>query len=276
MASAASDTAIGGAARPFPSTMWSEIVAAGDPSNPECRKAMDRLLTTYWKPVFVYVRARWRKSVEDAKDLTQAFFAHLLGKGYLTSVAGDRRSFRGYLKTALEHFLIDCERAASVRRPETPVLSFEASAESLEQLVPSPVDSPDRAYDRQWFRCLLNDSLEALRKFLAREGKAVYFEVLKAYLIEPALPPCAAEASAASARRRPATRSGKTVLLASGPAPLPSYQDVADLLGVQKTDVGNYIKYCRKVLRQILRERIREYVATDADADRELQEFGRA
>src|SRR5262245_9712599 len=101
------DTSIGGSRKGFPTTIWSDIIAAGDSSDPQSRDRLDRLLRTYWKPVFAYVRSSWRKPVEDAKDLTQAFFASVLQKGYLSRLDPDRGSFRGYLKKALKHFLID-------------------------------------------------------------------------------------------------------------------------------------------------------------------------
>jgi hypothetical protein len=36
--------------------------------------------------------------------------------------------------------------------------------------------------------------------------------------------------------------------------------------------VRNYLTYCRAALRQILRERIRDYVDRETDVDRELEE----
>src|SRR5437867_2750392 len=151
------DTATGGLEREFPSTVWSDILAAGDPKNPNHRARLSGLVQAYWKPVYAYVRTAWRTSIEDSKDLTQAFFAHLLDKGYLGSLRADRGSFRGYLKKALKHFLIDAGRAAQARRPEGPVVSLEAMPKVLERLAPaSPNESPEQVYDREWLRCLLH------------------------------------------------------------------------------------------------------------------------
>ena len=50
------DTSIGGPAQQFPSTVWSRLQAAGDPSHPEYRRGLDHLLTSYWKPAFTYIR----------------------------------------------------------------------------------------------------------------------------------------------------------------------------------------------------------------------------
>jgi hypothetical protein len=59
--------------RRFPTTAWSCIRAAQDPDHPQFRVAMNRLTTTYWKPVFHFLRASGRP-VEQAEEVTQEFF----------------------------------------------------------------------------------------------------------------------------------------------------------------------------------------------------------
>jgi len=61
-----SDTAIGGPHGHFPSTQVSllEATAAGLSS-----EAMDRLIALYWKPVYRFIRLKFHKNNEDAKDL---------------------------------------------------------------------------------------------------------------------------------------------------------------------------------------------------------------
>lgn len=238
----------------FPTTVWSDILSAGDPASPACRERLEKLIRIYWRPAFAYIRAAWRKSIEDAKDLTQAFFAHLLDKDRLSRLRPDRGSFRGFLKHAIRNFLIDCERAESVRRPDLPPISLDAQPGELERLGPaSPGEPPERAYDREWFRCLFAAAIAELREGLAREGKDVYFEVFRVYCLEPT--------------------EGVTdtnPLQASGSAP--TYGEIAKRLGLRETDVANYLHYCRTEAKRILRERIRDYVADDRDVDRELAE----
>ena len=247
------DTSLGGPARSFPTTAWSDILAAGDAGRPDRAERLGRLLAQYWKPVYVYIRAAWRKPVEDAKDLTQAFFAHLLETDTLARVRADRGSFRAYLKGALKYFLINAGRAEAVRRPATALVSLDARPEELDRLGPAaPDETPERAYDRQWFRCLVDAALDALRDRLSRDGKAVYFDVLSAYVLEP-------EAEAA-----PAPAGGT----ADG---APGYRDVAARLGIRETDVRNHLAACRRELRAILADKIREYSDTEADVQSELQ-----
>ena len=64
----------------FPATRWSLIVAARSAEPEERQRALDILIAAYWKPVYKYIRLRWDKDNEQAKDLTQEFFFRLLEK----------------------------------------------------------------------------------------------------------------------------------------------------------------------------------------------------
>ncbi len=241
------ETGMGGRLRNFPTTIWSDILGAAEPGTPQGRALLENLLKTYWKPVFVFVRLSWRKTVEDAKDLTQAFFAHVLAKNLLARAEPDRGSFRSYLKRSLSNFIIDCERAAAVRRPDKPVFSLEQSGEELERLAPeSPGDTPDAAYDRAWFDTVFRSAVVGLEEELLAEGKTAYLEVFRAYCLD-----------------------SRGAALAED-APAPSYRDLGRRLRLKETDVHNHLTYCRRLLRRLLRERIREYVSTEEEVDREL------
>ena len=62
----------------FPATRQSVIVATRS-ADPRLReRALEVLVSGYWRPVYKYLRVRWQVSVEDAQDLTQAFFAAAL------------------------------------------------------------------------------------------------------------------------------------------------------------------------------------------------------
>jgi hypothetical protein len=47
------------------------------------------VIALYWKPVYRFIRLKFRKDNEEAKDLTQGFFATALG------TLGGRESQRG-------------------------------------------------------------------------------------------------------------------------------------------------------------------------------------
>lgn len=60
----------------FKTTRWSLVVAAGG-GGQDARAALGELCQAYWRPVYAYVRRRGH-GPDDAADLTQAFFLHLL------------------------------------------------------------------------------------------------------------------------------------------------------------------------------------------------------
>jgi RNA polymerase sigma-70 factor (ECF subfamily) len=240
------DTTLGGADRAFPTTQWSQVLAAQDPSQPGYRDRLDALLRSYWKPAYAYIRVGWKKSNEDAKDLTQAFFARLLQNGRIAAVRNEGGRFRSYLRQALKNFLIDAERAAEVRRAVEPVVAVE----DIE--VPAG-GNPDLAFDRQWLSCLLDASLLRLEADLKKEGKDAYFGVFRSYLLDPG-----------SARE-------VTVATESGELVLPTYASVAKRLGLTESDVRNYLTFCRTRLREILKDGVRETVQDARDVEDELR-----
>lgn len=249
------DTNIGGTPRAFETTIWSDILSAANPASPKYRECLDRLFRTYWKPVYAYVRAAWRKKNEDAKDLTQAFFAHLLEKDTLARMSPDRGSFRGYLKIALAHFLIDAERHDSVRRPATPVFRLDARESDFDRLEPAAADeSPDAAYDREWFRGVLDAAVDDLRVELIQEGKSVWFDVFRMYCLEPG----------------GLSRDTRETIVMGDEMPGVTYELVARRFAVSETQVRHYLAHCRGSLRRLLRKRVREYTAREEDVDPEL------
>ncbi len=66
----------------FPATRWSLIVAARSAQPEERRRALEVLIAAYWKPVYKYIRLRWEKDNEEAKDLTQDFFLPSSGERF--------------------------------------------------------------------------------------------------------------------------------------------------------------------------------------------------
>ena len=70
------------AAAIFATTHWSVVLAAGQSADAQAAEALEQLCRTYWYPLYAFVR-RQGYSPEDAQDLTQGFFAHLLRKDFL-------------------------------------------------------------------------------------------------------------------------------------------------------------------------------------------------
>jgi RNA polymerase sigma-70 factor (ECF subfamily) len=243
----ADDTSIGGPGREFPSTCWTLIRKAGTAS-PE---TLERLIYLYWKPAYYYLRAAGRQGVEDAKDLTQDFFTRLLERRDWERLSPERGSFRGFLKRALKNFLIDAARHQKARQPSSKFL-FKFDECRDEPAAPTPED----AFDREWVRTVLRDSIHDLERALQKEGTAKVFEVFRLYC----LPEGGRGDPGESSRFMKNVETGKM-----------AYADVAKRLGLRESDVRKRLARCRSMLREIVLDRVREYSGDDRDVREEFE-----
>lgn len=147
------ETRIGGDRAAFQPTLWTQVLKARTRSSPEGRAALDRLLTDYWKPTYFFIRRRGH-NVEDAKDLTQEFFARFLEREAMKGVDPSKGKFRTFLLAVLEHFLSD-EYDRRKARKRTPKFDF-AKAETQFR--------PDHTFDRDWALAVLERAFVRLRE----------------------------------------------------------------------------------------------------------------
>src|SRR5438270_8625026 len=91
-------------ARVFATTHWSVVVAAGLDESAPARTALETLCRAYWYPIYVYVRRKGH-GADDAQDLTQEFFAQLIGKQHLRLADREKGKFRTFLLAMLDYFL---------------------------------------------------------------------------------------------------------------------------------------------------------------------------
>jgi len=89
----------------FTTTHWSVVLEAQCES-PAAQAALEKLCRTYWRPIYGFLR-RQGVEPEDAKDLTQGFFALLLERRDFDAVRKEKGRLRSYLLTSLKHFLMD-------------------------------------------------------------------------------------------------------------------------------------------------------------------------
>jgi hypothetical protein len=69
---------------PFANTHWSVVLEA-EGESPAGKEALEKLCRIYWRPIYGFVR-RQGVGPEEAKDLTQGFFALLLERRDLDAV----------------------------------------------------------------------------------------------------------------------------------------------------------------------------------------------
>src|SRR3954465_10552991 len=90
----------------FGETAWSIVLAAGNASEPRAGDALAELCRVYWPPVYGYLRRRGYNR-DDAQDVTQNFFQHLIEDKTMRRAAPERGRFRSFLLGALTRCLAD-------------------------------------------------------------------------------------------------------------------------------------------------------------------------
>ena len=168
------DTGIGGARGRFPTTRLSAVKAAGSRDPGERERGFAAVVAAYWKPVYKYVRLKWREDNEGAKDATQGFFARALEKDWFSGYEPRKGSFRTFLRTCLDGFLANERKAGRrlKRHPGEPLVSLDfesAEGELAEHPLPgnkSPEDFFHEEFARAVFlplsrSCVTSSRLEA-------------------------------------------------------------------------------------------------------------------
>jgi len=124
--------------------------------------------------------------VNEAQDLTQAFFAELLEKNYVGTATPERGRFRAYLLTAFKHFLSrEWEKARAQKRGggRTPLPLDFHRADSTLNIEPASGLTPEQIYDQQWAITLLGQNMTRLEREWDGSGKGGQFAELKSFLI---------------------------------------------------------------------------------------------
>ena len=224
----------------FVTTHWSVVLTAGRSDTPRAQAALEKLCRTYWHPLYVYVR-RCGRSVEDAQDLTQEFFARLLQHKRVGAARPERGRFRSFLLASMNHFLSDeWDKARAQKRGGGKVtfLNLEDAETKLGEQVAETL-SPEQAFERRWAITLLEQVYERLAEEYRREGKAKWFEALRGCL----------------ARGGGAAR----------------YAELAERLGMTEGAVKAAVHRLRHRYREVLRETIADTVSSPDEVEDELR-----
>jgi RNA polymerase sigma-70 factor (ECF subfamily) len=227
----------------FRSTHWSIVLAAAQDQTPAGQTALAELYRSYWYPLYAHVRRR-SYSPEDAQDLTQSFFLHLLERRGLAQVDPAKGRFRSFLLASLQNFLSTAHhRARTIKRGGLcTFISLDAEAvESRYRL--EPVDdsglTPEQIFDARWTLTLLNQTMASVQAQYVARGKGKIFKTLKAFLPGGSMEPN-------------------------------SYQDAAATLGVSEAAVTTLIHRLRQQYSVALRREVARTVCEPAAIDEEI------
>jgi RNA polymerase sigma factor (sigma-70 family) len=231
-------------AGPFDRTRWSVVLAAVQSQAPGAPQALAELCARYWRPLYAFARRRGHPP-EDAQDLVQGFFEHLIARRGLSTVDRSKGRFRSFLLASLQNFMASEGRRArrQKRGGGAEVMRLEGSdAEARLDLEPADELTPETLYDAQWALLLLGRATERLAQEQAAAGKAEAFQTLKGFL------------------------GGDQ---AGGRGPL-SYEEAARVLGLGVPAVTTLIHRLRQRHGQLVREEVARTVLDPAEVEAEL------
>ena len=177
-----------GGVEQFCTTHWSVVLLAGKQASPLATEALKKLCSTYWYPLYAYLRSL-SYGPPDAQNLTQGFFTRLLETNFLESADQRTGKFRSFVLASLNHFLAnewDRTNAAIRLGGQVPISLEEQDAENRYLREPQTDLSPERIFERQWAFAVLERGLARLRQEHATAGKERLFERLKGFLTRDA------------------------------------------------------------------------------------------
>jgi DNA-directed RNA polymerase specialized sigma24 family protein len=229
----------------FASTRWTIVLEAGKSQTPpdEALSALSELCRIYWRPIFLFLR-RQGSNLEDAQDLTQGFFAHLIESRAYARADPEKGRFRSFLLGALKHFVAHARaHGRTQKRGEGMILAqldTAAIAQADARAVSVPAWSAEHVYEREWAETLLRQALNRLSEECALAGKDDLFEQLNSHLSvtsEAAVP----------------------------------YDELSLRLGRPIATLRSDVARLRSRYRTILREEVRGTVAEASEVDAELR-----
>lgn len=227
----------------FNTTHWSVVRSAVDSKAPGADRALEQLCRVYWQPVYAFVR-RTVPQPEDARDLTQGFFAELLADRTIARADPDKGRFRSFLLGALKHFLADEHDKSKARKRGGGVefVPFDTTvAESRYGAAPARGITFEAQFDRAWALAVLDSTLARLREEFELSGRTVLFNGLKGFLV--------------------------------GDKPTVSYAEVAAQLRITEGSAKMTVTRMRQRFRAIVRQEIAQTVTTPEQLETELRGF---
>jgi RNA polymerase sigma factor (sigma-70 family) len=242
----ADDTFIGGVNDRFPVTHHSNLQGVRSPMEGERTRAYGRIVEAYWKPVYKYIRLKWSKSSEDAKDLTQGFFMQVMEKEFFHAYNPKKTKFRTFLRVCLDGYVANSEKAAGrlKRGGDARMISldFQSADEEYHAFeAPSP-ETVEKFFDTEWARAVYSTALETLRQECVARGKELHFTLFSRYHLTDGT-------------------EGTTL----------SYDILASEFGLPVTTVTNHLAYARREFRRIVLDTLRALTASDEEFRQETR-----
>jgi len=173
----------------FPATRHSVIERIRDGSADARRQAFGDLIEGYWKPVYKHLRMTWRLNPDDARDLTQGFFAEAFQKAWLERYEPGKARFRTFVRVCADRFVMNTRQSASRLKRGGGAYRLPLDFDGVEQEVMArrvaTTPEPDEYFHQELVRSLFERAVEGLRDECVAGGRQVQFVLFERYDLNP-------------------------------------------------------------------------------------------
>lgn len=238
---------MGGKNVAFKTTNWSEIRHAKIHNETQRRLIIDKLTRKHWKPVYCYIRRKGHTN-ESAKDLTQGFFHEIvLGRKLVQKADQSKGRFRTFLLTALDRYLIDIHHRETARKRCPNGVLFGLDDIDLSEIPMATLDvTPEQGFHYAFVSDLLDQVLSEVKDECYNSQRKTYWRVFHSRLLAPIL---------------------------YNASPL-SLAEICEKYNIKSgTVASNMLVTVKRRLRKALERRLRQFVHSDSDVERELYEL---
>ncbi len=204
-------------------------------------EAFGRLYSDYWYPLYSYVRRRGYGS-NEAEDIAQDFFLHLIEQSALAGLQREGGKFRTFLLRLLNNFLAnrwDRDHAQKRGGGAAHISLNTLEDEARFAAEPKVNETPETIFERQWVFTLLAHVLGLLETECVASGKAKLYADLQPHL--------------------PGDRQGMP------------YAEIANRHGLSEGAVKVAVHRLRQRYIELLRAEIARTVSNPAEVDEELR-----
>ena len=208
--------------------------------------ALTLLCGDYWPPLYRFVRQRGY-SRDDARDLTQGFFAYLLEKKAYSAPDRSKGRFRTFLLVILKRYL-SADRSYRSRQKrggsemmiylDSPQFDHVAEKNDGALATAAPLDE-ERLFEWNWAAALVGRAMEALAAEYRSGPKARVFAELRPFL--------------------------------TGGVGLPTHEETAARLRLPEETLRSHLFRMRARYRALLRAEVLRTVPQEGDIDQELR-----
>jgi RNA polymerase sigma-70 factor (ECF subfamily) len=233
---------------PFPATRWTWVNEASQDDEARRLAALEAWLRRYCPAMKAYLIGQFRLSESDTEDCLQDFVMDkVIRRGLLGKADRERGRFRTFLCQSLNHFVIDRlrQQQAKKRAPNETAVPLESVTEAeLHRAMPEGDDQ----FDQWFFREAIHETLRRMKQRCVETDREILWQLFEDRVLDQAF---------------------------DGTQPVP-YDRLVPLLNLDTSlQAANLVITAKRMFVRTLRSVIRDYAASDAELNGELQALER-